>query len=109
MTRSITSSSKVEVSIIDFAKMNKALIHLLQAIDSSPSGSIPTVKLLVKLRSTGYGQHMIRRAVRKGYITRREKPPKGKGNYMVINSLTTKGKMLLNRLSRDKNNNSNNK
>jgi len=45
----------IEVSISDFASMNQGLIHLLQAIDSSPGGSISTVKLLKKLKSTGYG------------------------------------------------------
>jgi hypothetical protein len=60
----------IEVSTSDFASMNQGLIHLLQAIDRSPSGSISTVKLLKKLKSTGYGQHIIRRAVKEGYIAR---------------------------------------
>jgi hypothetical protein len=90
-----SSNSNIEVSIEDFVKMNQGLIHLLQAIDSSPGGYIPTVKLLRKLKSTGYGQHIIRRAVREGYIARKEQPPKGKGNYLVINYLTPKGKVLL--------------
>jgi|SRR6266508_2855432 DNA-binding MarR family transcriptional regulator len=97
-------SPKVEVSIEDFARMNQGLVHLLQAIDSSPGGSIPTVKLLRKLKSTGYGQHIIRRAVKDGYIARKEHPPKGSGNYLVINYLTPKGKTLLRKLSDDSNN-----
>jgi hypothetical protein len=39
----------IEVSTSDFASMNQGLIHLLQAIESSPSASISTVKLLKKL------------------------------------------------------------
>jgi hypothetical protein len=102
------SSSKVEVSTEDFVKMNQGLIHLLQAIDSSsPDGSISTVKLLTKLKSTGYGQYIIKRAVREGYIARKEQPPKGRGNYLVINYLTPKGKALLRKLS-DINNEKNN-
>ena len=93
------SSSKVEVSTEDFVKMNQGLIHLLQAIDSSPGSSISTVKLLIKLKSTGYGQYIIKRAVREGYIARKEQPPKGRGNYLVINYLTPKGKALLRKLS----------
>jgi hypothetical protein len=93
------TANKIEVSIKDFARMNQGLIHLLQAIDSSPGGSIPTVKLLAKLKSTGYGQHIIRRAVREGYMARKEQPPEGKGNYLVINYLTPKGKALLRKLS----------
>jgi DNA-binding MarR family transcriptional regulator len=87
--------------------MKEGLVHLLQAIDSSPGGSISTVKLLRKLRSTGYGQHIIRRALKEGYIARKEQPPKGKGNYLVIYFLTPKGRELLMRLSHVNNNNKN--
>jgi hypothetical protein len=93
----MTTSS--EVSVADLAKINKGLIHLLQAIDDNPGGSISTVKLLTKLKSTGYGQHIIRRAVREGYVVRKERRPQGKGNYLVVNDLTPKGKALLNKLS----------
>jgi hypothetical protein len=89
----------IEVSTSDFASMNQGLIHLLQAIESSPSGSISTVKLLKKLKSRGYGQHMIRRAVKEGYIARKEQVPQGKGNYLKVNYLTPKGKVLLRKLS----------
>jgi hypothetical protein len=89
----------IEVSTSDFASMNQGLIHLLQAIDSSPSGSISTVKLLKKLKSTGYGQHIIRRAVKEGYIARKEQVPQGKGNYLKVNYLTPSGKVLLRKLS----------
>jgi hypothetical protein len=89
----------IEVSTSDFASMNQGLIHLLQAIDRSPSGSISTVKLLKKLKSTGYGQHIIRRAVKEGYIARKEQVPQGKGNYLKVNYLTPKGKVLLKKLS----------
>jgi hypothetical protein len=65
-------TASIEVSTADFASMNQGLIRLLQAIDGSPGGSIPTIKLLTKLRSTGYGQHIIRRAVREGYVTGKE-------------------------------------
>jgi hypothetical protein len=57
--------ASIEVSTADFASVNQGLIHLLQAIDSSPGGSISTVKLLKKLKLTGYGQHIIRRVVRR--------------------------------------------
>jgi DNA-binding MarR family transcriptional regulator len=92
-------TAKIEASIEEFARTNQSLIHLLQAIDSSPDGSISTVKLLRMLKSTSYGQLIIRRAVREGYIARKEQPPKGKGNYLVINYLTPKGKALLRNLS----------
>jgi DNA-binding MarR family transcriptional regulator len=99
MTTSVAPPTRIEASIEEFARMNQGLIHLLQAIDSSPGGSISTVKLLRKLRSTGYGQHIIRRALKEGYVARKEQPPKGKGNYLVIYHLTPKGKKLLAKLS----------
>ena len=92
-------TTSTEVSAADFTKVNKGLNHLLQAIDGNPGGSISTVKLLTKLKSTGYGQHIIRRAVREGYIARKEQRPQGKGNYLVVNDLTPKGKVLLSKLS----------
>src|SRR5215208_3273292 len=92
-------TTSIEVSAADFAKINKGLIHLLQAIEGNPGGSISTVKLLTKLKSTGYGQHVIRRAVREGYVIRKEQRPQGKGNYLVVNDLTRKGKALLSKLS----------
>jgi hypothetical protein len=92
-------TASIEVSTSDFANMNQGLIHLLQAIDSSPGGSISTVKLLKKLKSTGYGQHIIRRAVKEGYIARKEQVPQGKGNYLKVNYLTPSGKVLLRKLS----------
>jgi hypothetical protein len=98
MARSELSPTKIEVSIEEFARTNQGLIHLLQAIDSSPGSSISTVKLLRKLRSTGYGQHIIRRAVREWYMAKKEQRPEGRGNYLVVNYLTPKGKALLRKL-----------
>ena len=92
-------TTSIEVSAADSAKINNGLIHLLQAIDGNPGGSISTVKLLTKLKSTGFGQHIIRRAVREGYIARKEPRPQGKGNYLVVNDLTPKGKALLSKIS----------
>ena len=92
-------TTSIELSAAGFPRINKGLIHLLQAIDDNPGGSISTVKLLTKLKSTGYGQHIIRYAVREGYIVRKERRPEGKGNYLVVNDLTPKAKALLNKLS----------
>ena len=98
MARSELPPTKMEVSIEEFARTNQGLIRLLQAIDSSPGSSISTVKLLRKLKSTGYGQHIIRRAVREGYMAKKEQRPEGRGNYLVVNYLTPKGKALLKKL-----------
>jgi hypothetical protein len=93
------SSASIKASTADFSRMNQGLLRLLKAIDDSPGGSISTVKLLTKLKSTGYGQHIIRRAVREGYVARKEQRPQGKGNYLVVNYLTPNGKALLMQLS----------
>jgi hypothetical protein len=98
MAKSELPPTKIEVSIEEFARTNQGLIHLLQAIDSSPGSSISTVKLLRKLKSTGYGQHIIRRAVREDYMAKKEQRPEGRGNYLVVNYLTPKGKELLSKL-----------
>jgi hypothetical protein len=93
------TAASIKVSSPDFPRMNQGLLHLLKAIDDSPGGCISTVKLLKKLKSTGYGQHIIRRAVREGYVARKEQRPEGKGNYLVVNYLTPKGMELLMQLS----------
>jgi hypothetical protein len=42
---------------------------------------------------------MIRRAVKEGYIARKEQVPQGKGNYLKVNYLTPSGKVLLRKLA----------
>jgi hypothetical protein len=37
-----------------------------------------------------WATHIIRRALKEDYIARKEQPPKGKGNYLVIYYLTPK-------------------
>jgi hypothetical protein len=64
-----------------------------------------------KIKSTGYGQHIIRRALKEGYIGRKEQPSEVKGNYLVIYYLTPKGKRFVSKLTnalQDNNNNNNN-
>jgi hypothetical protein len=58
---------------------------------------IPTLELLDRLHSNNYGQRMIKLGEKKGYIERiRVKVPRGKkGNVIVINRLTPKGKGIM--------------
>jgi len=58
---------------------------------------LPTVQLLKRIHSTNYGQRMIKLGEKNGYIERvKVKVPKGqKGNSIVINRLTPKGKELI--------------
>jgi hypothetical protein len=61
-------TASIEVSTSDFANMNQGLIHLLQAIDSSPGGSISTFKLLKKLNRLwpAHNQACSKRAISQG-------------------------------------------
>jgi hypothetical protein len=55
---------------------------------------------LNKLKSTRYGQQTIRLADKHGYIKRiRDVKPQGRGNLIVMNYLTPKGKRLLKAVS----------
>jgi hypothetical protein len=62
---------------------------------------MPTLELLEKLKSSNYGQRMIKLGHKKGYIERTHvKVSEGKkGNVFVINRLTAKGKQKVSKLS----------
>jgi hypothetical protein len=93
-----TSSSDDRLSIIDLMDYrNIALLRILMQLSVAGDKGIPTVQLLNKLRSTNYGQRMIKLGEKNGYIERvKVKVPKGKkGNIIVINRLTPKGKGIM--------------
>lgn len=93
-----TSSSDDRISIIDLMdRRNAALLRILMLLKVAGDKGIPTVQLLERLHSTNYGQKMIKLGEKNGYIERvKLKVPKGmKGNMIVINKLTPKGKLLM--------------
>lgn len=70
---------------------DRALVRLLTII--SQEDGCPTRKLLKRLGSNDL-HPLLARAESKGYITREEEKPEGKGNHLVRNYLTKKGKSL---------------
>jgi hypothetical protein len=94
------NSNRIEVSATDFARMNKGLITVLKAIQKYGDEGISTRKLLYdKVKMIGYGEKLINRAEKLGYVKRDKVPPKGKGAWLKINRLTPKGKKLLSQLT----------
>jgi hypothetical protein len=71
---------------------NRALSRLLVIL--LEKGELPTRKLLSEYGATGYGQILIKQAENLGLITRKEQEPEGKGNHLVVNALTTKGRKI---------------
>lgn len=57
-------------------------------------GSRSTVKLLDELGGYKWGKVAIDEAEKQGLITREDREPEGKGNWLVINRLTEKGKKV---------------
>jgi hypothetical protein len=84
----------IKVSAAEFARTNKGLISVLRALQRM-GGEASTRRLLKEIKTTGYGQVLIGRAEVMGYITREDREPEGKGNWLVVNKLTQKGKRLL--------------
>ncbi|NOJ28044.1 MAG: hypothetical protein DA330_08565 [Nitrososphaera sp.] len=71
---------------------NKALSKVLVILLGQ--GPLPARKLLSEYGATGYGQSLIKQAVTGGLIARRKAMPEGKGNHLVVNALTTKGRKI---------------
>lgn len=70
---------------------NKPLVRLLMVIDAD--NGCPTRKLLKRLGSNDL-HPLLARAESEGYITREEREPEGKGNHLVCNYLTKKGRAI---------------
>lgn len=71
---------------------NKALSKVLMIL--LEQGPLPTRELLSEYGSIGHGQALIKQAEQLGLITRRKAMPEGKGNHLVVNALTAKGKKI---------------
>jgi hypothetical protein len=89
----------IEVSAAEFARMNKGLITVLKAVQKAGDEGISTRRLLYdEIKMIGYGQSLVKRAEREGYIMRKETQSGHKGAHFVMNYLTPKGKQLLSQL-----------
>jgi hypothetical protein len=90
---------RIGVPLQEWARHNKVMIELLRALKEHDNDGLSTMQLLQKVNRTHNAQEMIKRAEQYGYIKRVSKAPKTKGNWLVINYLTPKGKQLLDKLS----------
>ncbi len=78
----------IKVSIEDFARTNKSVITVLSALHRV-GGEASTRKLPAEIKMIGYGEVLIRRAEKMGFIKReKRKAPSGKGFHPVYNILT---------------------
>jgi DNA-binding MarR family transcriptional regulator len=95
----------IDVSPADFLKLYRGMVRALRAIEkasrSDPGRGLPTRKLSQDVfNSRTYGWKVLKQAEKLGYIKRKrvQKPKGQRGNYMVMNYLTPKGRRLLQEL-----------
>jgi hypothetical protein len=87
-----------EVSPEEFKRTNKGLITVLSAVAEAGKDGITTRKLFEKIRMFGYGETMVEKAYRLGYIRRDPpEPPAWRKEFPAprYNIITPKGKKLL--------------
>ncbi len=71
----------------------RAMLRVLSMLVKQKGNTLPTRILLRKLGANNL-HHVILQAEKEGYIERKRVKPQGKGNYLVYNRLTPKGKRL---------------
>ena len=71
----------------------RAMLRVLSVLFKQKGNALPTRVLLQKLGANNL-HHVILQAEKDGYIKRKRVKPKGKGNYLVYNHLTPKGRRL---------------
>lgn len=62
-------------------------------------GGLSTRQLHQKVGKMHNAQGMIKRAEQQGLIRRKSVAPEGRGNWLVVNHLTQKGRQLLDKLA----------
>jgi hypothetical protein len=92
--RKTIKSSKASL----FKRGNAGLAHLLLIVYRAGEDGISTVKLLEELGSIDYGQTLVRRAKKQGYIKRIIGESEHGHFAPVYNIITPKGKRLLEQL-----------
>lgn len=97
----MTTTTTIEISAAEFSRTNKGLITLLSALQRL-GGQASTRKLLHEVKMIGYGETLIKRAEKLGYIKReKRKPGSGRGFHPIYNILTRKGLALLEKLEEE--------
>jgi hypothetical protein len=69
------------------------MLRVLSVLFKQKGNVLSTRVLLQKLGANNL-HHVILQAEKEGYIKRKRVKPKGKGNYLVYNHLTPKGRRL---------------
>ena len=71
----------------------RAMLRVLSILAIQKGNALSTRMLLQKLGANNL-HHVILQAEKEGYIKRKRVKPQGKGNYLVYNRLTPKGRRL---------------
>jgi hypothetical protein len=71
----------------------RAMLRVLSILAIQKGNALSTRILLQKLGANNL-HHVILQAEKEGYIKRKRVKPQGKGNYLVYNRLTPKGRRL---------------
>ncbi|MDP8888951.1 MAG: hypothetical protein M3M89_04915 [Thermoproteota archaeon] len=71
----------------------RAMLRVLSILVKQKGNALTTRILLRKLGANNL-HHVILQAEKEGYIKRKRVKPQGKGNYLVYNRLTPKGRRL---------------
>jgi hypothetical protein len=72
---------------------HRAMLRVLSILVKQKGNALSTRILLQKLGANNL-HHVILQAEKEGYIKRKRVRPQGKGNYLVYNHLTPKGRRL---------------
>jgi hypothetical protein len=97
------AEDKIAVSPKEWAKSHKTLVKLLKVLDTeySKGRGMSTRKLLDKMCWNHNLQAAIDQAEKEGYIMRTKVKHEGrKGNDLVLNLITVKGQILLDKVAK---------
>lgn len=84
---------EVDKKTLQLLVKHRAMLRVLSILVKQKGNALPTRILLRKLGANNL-HHVILQAEKEGYIERKRVKPQGKGNYLVYNHLTPKGRKL---------------
>ena len=93
MNRNISTLLELNKETLRILVKRRAMVRVLSILVKQKGNALPTRVLLQKLGANNL-HHVILYAEQEGYIRRKRIKPQGKGNYLVYNQLTSKGKRL---------------
>lgn len=84
---------EVDKETLQLLVKRRAMLRVLSILVKQKGNALTTRILLRKLGANNL-HHVILQAEKEGYIKRKRVKPQGKGNYLVYNRLTPKGRRL---------------